>query len=72
MYRVYPMLSVSLDCQFLISPSIFSNVYLTRSIKLVDPIYILLKCLYEAWNVSCYVLDFCDFASFYDFFLLNY
>jgi hypothetical protein len=26
--RVYPMLSVSLDCSFLITPSVFSNVYL--------------------------------------------
>ena len=28
---VYPMLSVSLDCPFLIAPSIFSNVYLIFS-----------------------------------------
>ena len=28
-YRlVYPMLSVSLECPFLIAPSVFSNVYL--------------------------------------------
>jgi hypothetical protein len=26
---VYPMLSVSLDCLFLIAPSVFSNVYLS-------------------------------------------
>jgi hypothetical protein len=26
--RVYPMLPVSLDCKFLIVPSVFSNVYL--------------------------------------------
>ena len=25
---VYPMLTVSLDCPFLIAPSVFSNVYL--------------------------------------------
>jgi hypothetical protein len=25
---VYPMLSVSLDCSFLMTPSVFSNVYL--------------------------------------------
>ena len=25
---VYPMLSVSLDCPFLIAPSVFSNVYI--------------------------------------------
>ena len=25
---LYPMLPVSLDCQFLIPPSVFSNVYL--------------------------------------------
>jgi hypothetical protein len=24
---VYPMLPVSLDCQFLIAPSVFSNIY---------------------------------------------
>ena len=29
---VYPMLPVSLDCQFLIAPSIFSNIYLITSI----------------------------------------
>jgi hypothetical protein len=28
---VYPMLSVSLDCPFLIAPSVFSNVYLPLS-----------------------------------------
>jgi len=27
---VYPMLPVSLDCPFLIAPSVFSNVYLAR------------------------------------------
>ena len=27
---VYPMLTVSLDCPFLIAPSVFSNVYLTH------------------------------------------
>jgi hypothetical protein len=27
MYLMYPMLPVSLDCPFLIGPSIFSNVY---------------------------------------------
>ena len=26
---VYPMLSVSLDCPFLIAPSVFSNIYLS-------------------------------------------
>ena len=29
---VYPMLPVSLDCPFLIIPSIFSNVYLHTSL----------------------------------------
>jgi hypothetical protein len=29
---VYPMLPVSLDCPFLITPSVFSNVYLYKSI----------------------------------------
>ena len=29
---VYPMLPVSLDCQFLIAPSVFSNVYLSVSL----------------------------------------
>ena len=28
-YLVYPMLPVSLDCLFLIAPSVFSNVYLS-------------------------------------------
>jgi len=32
MYLVYPMLPVSLDCQFLIAPSVFSNVYIERGI----------------------------------------
>jgi hypothetical protein len=27
LWFVYPMLSVSLDCSFLIAPSVFSNVY---------------------------------------------
>ena len=29
---VYPMLPVSLDCQFLIAPSVFSNVYLNPTV----------------------------------------
>jgi hypothetical protein len=29
---VYPMLSVSLDCPFLIAPSVFSNVYLADNV----------------------------------------
>jgi hypothetical protein len=29
---VYPMLPVSLDCHFLIAPSVFSNVYLSVSL----------------------------------------
>ena len=31
---VYPMLPVSLDCPFLIAPSVFSNVYLVRTTRL--------------------------------------
>jgi hypothetical protein len=31
-YLVYPMLPVSLDCQFLIAPSVFSNVDIERGI----------------------------------------
>ena len=31
--HVYPMLPVSLDCQFLIVPSVFSNVYIIETIK---------------------------------------
>jgi hypothetical protein len=27
--RVYPMLPISMDCQFLIAPSVFSNAYLS-------------------------------------------
>jgi len=30
---VYPMLPVSLDCPFLIAPSVFSNVYLFQTVK---------------------------------------
>ena len=35
---VYPMLPVSLDCPFLIAPSVFSNAYLlnTRTILILD------------------------------------
>jgi len=29
---VYPMLPVSLDCLFLIAPSVFSNVYLANNV----------------------------------------
>jgi hypothetical protein len=28
-YRVYPMLPVSMDCPFCIAPSVFSNIYLS-------------------------------------------
>ena len=34
---VYPMLPVSLDCPFLIAPSVFSNVYLLTLKKLYSP-----------------------------------
>jgi len=53
---VYDMLPVSLDCPFLISPLVFSNVYLNRFIKLVDPlckfknIYKFEKCLQSVGN----------------------
>ena len=43
---VYPMLPVSLDCPFLNSPSVFSNVYLTQ---------FLLKCLYQTKKVNGHV-----------------
>ena len=33
---VYPMLPVSLDCSFLIAPSVFSNVYLLPTVCLVS------------------------------------
>jgi len=33
---VYPMLSVSLDCPFLIASSFFSNVYLTRHFFFIE------------------------------------
>ena len=33
---VYPMLPVSLDCPFLIAPSVFSHVYLEKSNYLPD------------------------------------
>jgi hypothetical protein len=32
---VYPMLPISLDCPFLIVPSVFSNVYLLLLLKFV-------------------------------------
>ena len=31
LHSVYPILPVSLDCPFLVTPSVFSNVYLTSS-----------------------------------------
>ena len=36
LYLVYPMLSVSLDCSFLIDPSVFSNVYLSGWVSFID------------------------------------
>jgi len=30
---VYPMLPVSLDCPFLIAPSVFSNLYIAKLIQ---------------------------------------
>jgi pantothenate kinase len=38
---VYPMLPVSLDCPFVIAPSIFSSVYLQTKSKNVQ------QCLYQ-------------------------
>jgi len=38
---VYPMLPVSLDCPFLLAPSVFSNVYLTYMYNLFHAIFIL-------------------------------
>ena len=32
---VYPMLPVSLDCPFLIAPSVFSNVYLSKGSRVI-------------------------------------
>ena len=37
---VYPMLSVSLDCPFLLAPSIFSNVYLLVIYLMVSPRFV--------------------------------
>jgi hypothetical protein len=39
---VYPMLPVSLDCSFLIAPSVFSNVYLLRT-AFTNPLLVLYK-----------------------------
>jgi len=37
---VYPMLQVSLDCQFLIAPSVFSNVYWRVTVdQFILPLY---------------------------------
>ena len=44
---VYPTLPVSLDCPFLIAPSVFSRCPFSYS-----PCHFLLKCLYQAEKVS--------------------
>ena len=51
----YTMLSVSLDCSFLHTPSVFCNVYY--------PCHFLLKCLYQARTMLLCVGGI-DFASF--------
>ena len=50
--RVYPMLTVFLDCLFLIAPSVFSNISLMRSVLLIS-VY------------SCLVLLICLFVMFF-------
>jgi len=40
---IYPMLPVSLDCLFLIAPSVFSNVYLPHMYTFYG--FILFSCL---------------------------
>ena len=55
---VYPMLWVSLDCQFLISPSVFSSVYLFNGSNLtpsIESLYIVNK--YDINIVTlCFIL----------------
>ena len=70
LYIMYQMLSVSLDCLFLIAPSVFCNVYiyyLWRSIKFV---YL----HWSAFNKPCgHVCVICiDFISVSMCFLLDY
>ena len=36
LYLVYPMLSMFLDCPFLLTPSVFSNVYLITTVCTVS------------------------------------
>jgi hypothetical protein len=51
---VWPMLSVSLDCPFLISPSVFSNVYLVQvPYLLIIPLNKLLLCKLKSWLATC-------------------
>ena len=51
---VWPMLSVSLDCPFLIAPSVFSNVYLVQvPYLLINPLNKLLLCKLKSWLATC-------------------
>ena len=45
LHIVYPVLPVSLDCTFLIAPSVFSNVYFNRVTALL--------CIFTFWIPSC-------------------
>jgi hypothetical protein len=49
---VYPMLSVSLDCPFLITPSVFSNVYLLPTM----PCALCTQCYPCLWTVHSWLL----------------
>jgi hypothetical protein len=49
---VYPMLPVSLDCPFLITHSVFSNIYLIELTLFLDaykPTYFSLSCIRNSW-----------------------
>jgi hypothetical protein len=65
-WLVYPMLPESLDCPFLITPSVFSNVYLVflKEIKAPDghdslsyltPFPFVQGHVYLIWNLACTV-----------------
>jgi len=42
---VYSMLPISLDVPFLITPSVFSNVYAEKKILFLASIFIMQKCM---------------------------
>jgi hypothetical protein len=56
---VYPMLSVSLNCLFLIDPSVFSNVYLLSTVCRVYPEIYLIDYTLKDLNVLVSKCCFC-------------